>query len=647
MVLMRCCRAVVQRSLREEDTAEERRRKELWVPICTFCATICLVYQAVYFGENFTEPTQVGVLGKHVLTLGATAGVAVPLVTRRLSVGFAVAVTMVLGVGTILLDWAFAAARATFRPWAFVVLNMDVHLALNFPHRYQHMVLHTTALWVMLTYANEAFALGLHSYDGFSNRTDVVIDYFCTCADPPCGASASSMLVFLLPCLVLYSDFYATRGFAEGLRREQSTVLASVVTAERVAEGLAAFDLDAAGAALAEAAGEALPPRLSASFRRLLTNLARYRPYLPQSCFEEGDAEEDATEASGASIRSPQVAFESPPEHFLRVRPSGSPEMHRLSYSTESRPGSVVSARSRRSPRSLHSSFADSAALSAPPVRHAQLLRRVTLLQRNSCSFLAAARGHSEAVQQWLTEEVQRFTDTVSQQGGVSDLLSGDHFSASFGAIKVQGSQCTSATRAAVKLAEPRSASGGSERLGPLQSTAAVCCGKALCGSYGTATAQRFMILGGVSSFAVAAERAAAAWGIAALISTVVHFDAEQLWSCRLRYCAIFPKLDSKPVMLWEVMEARMEQGANDEWMYELEAAQDNAWESYNVAVAKWCTTSSAAEALACVAQGNDKEPKEAVGAALAALREALQRDAAPPVGELARPAPPAPLGAL
>eukprot|EP01062_Namystynia_karyoxenos_P018836 TRINITY_DN17009_c0_g1_i1.p1 TRINITY_DN17009_c0_g1~~TRINITY_DN17009_c0_g1_i1.p1 ORF type:complete len:643 (+),score=141.16 TRINITY_DN17009_c0_g1_i1:84-1931(+) len=611
MVLQWCCQALVARAAREGDDGDERKRKELLLPLFAIVSAVALIFEALHGRSSAEQPLLVGTIGRHILALGSVTGLLAPLATRRLSVGFAVGLCVVFGVGTILTDYHFAAEKDRFRPWTFVVLIMDVHLALNLPRVWQHVVLHTTAAWVFLTYVDDSYHLGLFTVEGFSDRREVITDTFCSCAYPPCSANLFNVI---FPYVVLYIDFFATRGFADGMRAEQGKVLTAVVTAEQVAGALAAFDLGAAGAAL-DSTGAELPLPLSASFRRLLSNLARYRPYLPQSCFAEGD--------SGAHSSSASISSRAPTEH----RSSG--ETLETRAHTDAPPASSSSRRSSR-------------AVGAAPLLRTQNQRRVTLLQRNSVGFLNAIRGQGDAVAEWLAAEVERFSYTVSQQGGVSDIISGDHFSASFGAIKVQGSQCTSATRAAMALAEDTTGPAVEEPLARLQSTAAVSCGRALCGSYGSATVQRFMVLGGVSSFVVAAERAAAAWGVAALIDSAVHADADALWSCRLRYCALCPKLNSRPVELWEVMEGRMQSGSNDEWMYELEAAKDNPWEGYNSAVGAWCAGTS--DALAAVAKGLDSSPGEVPAAALRALRQALQEGAAAPAGELLATASPSPL---
>eukprot|EP01062_Namystynia_karyoxenos_P009824 TRINITY_DN1347_c0_g1_i8.p1 TRINITY_DN1347_c0_g1~~TRINITY_DN1347_c0_g1_i8.p1 ORF type:complete len:664 (+),score=175.12 TRINITY_DN1347_c0_g1_i8:68-1993(+) len=622
MVLRRCCRAVVRRAARDADTAEERRRKEIFVPMMAGLSILCVFYQVIFMQQSTANPLQASILSMHCITVGCFVGVLTPLATRRLSTSFVGLVTVALSAAICLGDLSYAAGRDTFRPWSYVVLVMDVHLALDVPRQYQRVALHSTAAWVLVTYVEDAFRLGLYDVDKFSNRAEYVRENNCDCANPPCSQGAITVFNFFMPFVVLFLDFFATRGFAEGLRSEQAKVSASVVTAEQVAEGLAGFDLKTAEYAL-EQAGGALPERLYASFRRLLRNLARYRPYLPQSCFEEGDNDAFVPETSADSSSYPHDGCSSGRRQSTAIIVPG----RQVSIGPSVRSSRIAGA------DSATESLCSSSAASGTPVlhrQHVQQMRRVTLLVRNSTGFLAAAREHPQSVAGWLAEEVQRFADVISGQSGMSDLLSGDHFSASFGALKVQGSQCISATRAAVLLtAAPSDELRGS--LAGLHASAAVCSGKALCGDFGSSAVQRFMVIGGVASFSMLAERAAAAWRLPLLIDTVAHADAEQLWCCRLRKLAVFPKVGMKHIGLWEVLKERMHEGECQE--YELADAQSNPWAWYNAAVARWCEA-TAAEALSAVAAGlGEAEPGGAVAAALRALRDAIQKGAAPPVG--------------
>eukprot|EP01062_Namystynia_karyoxenos_P084188 TRINITY_DN9850_c0_g1_i2.p1 TRINITY_DN9850_c0_g1~~TRINITY_DN9850_c0_g1_i2.p1 ORF type:complete len:548 (+),score=103.57 TRINITY_DN9850_c0_g1_i2:462-2105(+) len=519
--------------------------------------------------------------------------------------------------------WVPVAKNRSASPWSWVVLIMDMFLALNVPWVYQRVTLSLTAVYILVVYAESGYRLGLFDIEGFIEEGGLAAEN-CECTDPPCGIG---MNVFVyVPCvlIILFGDFFCTRNFASGLRSEQAKVLAAVEVADQVAASLAGFDLATAEVAL-DNAGSALPPRLAQSFSHLLRNLASYRPYLPQSCFEQDGGADSSPRGSAASsqcLAAEQLSFASRGGISADHRPPGG------SFNTQPRRSIASSVALSATDRSSRTGSEHEAPAREARTAHAPQHRRVTLLHWNSSGLLAALRETGE-MNSWLSEAVERFSAAVRAQGGVAELLSGDHHSASFGALKAQGTQRTSATGAAVALS-------GRDPAG-LCHTAAVCHGRALCGDFGSAAAQRFMVIGGVSAFVVAEERAAAAWRVGVLIDAAVHADAEMLWSCRLRKRVSFPKFSQSLIGLWEVLGERLGERGPDEWMYELENAQPNPWRAYNDAVGRWCD-GAVEQALGLIADaltkaGPDCDP--AVRDALLAARELAQEGAEPPVGQL------------
>eukprot|EP01062_Namystynia_karyoxenos_P071182 TRINITY_DN665_c3_g2_i2.p1 TRINITY_DN665_c3_g2~~TRINITY_DN665_c3_g2_i2.p1 ORF type:complete len:737 (+),score=180.69 TRINITY_DN665_c3_g2_i2:104-2212(+) len=647
--LTRICRPIVERALRDADTSEERRRKEIVIPVLLIGGIVSFL-QAV--ADSFTIIVFRLRWWCAVVTWAAcTAGICWPIAR-----------------GSFTLELIGALCTGgSLRIWPMVILVMDMFLAVAMPKRYQMFVIHITGLWLIIDVVEREFRLGV--YD-IPSMTDTIRFWeLCNCSTPPCGLG-HLMFVPVGICgvlFMLYADYFATRSFAEGLQSEKCRAEASVLVADQVSAALAHFDLGTAASAL-DQAGNALPPKLLTSFQQLLANLASYRPYLPQSCFAAAlagsEGTDDGTEEDGRTSLGGLG-------HSI-VCADSVESADSVSSSSAARTASDMSGRGLPAKMCV----AQASGVRARPA----LLRRATLLLRNSCDFLQyTAQADGQAVSDALAAAVEGFIAVVGSRGGVPDLLSGDHLSATFGAVKAQGTHRLSATGAAVQLAAPvatgtaaqsgaqsaaqsyltlvpeaqqvHSFSGEgrswqsrrcSEARGPV--TVAVCSGKALCGDFGSATAQRFMVLGPLSSFAPAVERAAAAWGVAVLIDPVVQLDIEQFWSCRLRRKVRFPKLGtSEHLALWEVLQDNLEgcAGAADEWMYELEKVLVNPWMAYNTIVTQWCT-GSAAEALAGIerlrsegsSSAEEGVPQE-VSLALAALAEALQGDCPPPIGEL------------
>eukprot|EP01062_Namystynia_karyoxenos_P013453 TRINITY_DN14856_c0_g1_i1.p2 TRINITY_DN14856_c0_g1~~TRINITY_DN14856_c0_g1_i1.p2 ORF type:complete len:168 (+),score=61.51 TRINITY_DN14856_c0_g1_i1:1101-1604(+) len=139
------------------------------------------------------------------------------------------------------------------------------------------------------------------------------------------------------------------------------------------------------------------------------------------------------------------------------------------------------------------------------------------------------------------------------------------------------------------------------------------------------------MVVGAVSAFIPAAERAAAAWGVAVLLDSAVHEDAEQFWSCRLRRLVRFPKLSAKPVGLWELLQERLGCADQEEWMYQLRNADINPWEAYNKALDSLCAREHD-RALALIGHALKVAGGGEVAEGLLALRELAEQEGGPPL---------------
>eukprot|EP01062_Namystynia_karyoxenos_P031019 TRINITY_DN2303_c0_g7_i1.p1 TRINITY_DN2303_c0_g7~~TRINITY_DN2303_c0_g7_i1.p1 ORF type:complete len:666 (+),score=114.42 TRINITY_DN2303_c0_g7_i1:82-2079(+) len=541
---------------------------------------------------------------------------------------------------TIVGDWGSASELGEFRLWSTAVPIMDALLAIGAHTRVQGLCLHSLAVWLIMSGVEDGARLGLYDIAGWTENDGQIaqVRQRLEChneqySNLPCAvgwSTATVQSVFFL--CILYVDFFATRGFAEGQRREQRRVRLMVDAAEQVAACLVQFDLSAAEQALDRAGVGGLPLELGRSFRSLLANLNRYRPYLPQSCFCDAHTGSDAEDTPG--------------EECAAAEPE--------------RAGSVVADVLR--PESIHSLASASSAGSAPPARvwsspadggpgmctpptasarkgHTAHHKRVTLLAVNRCGLLAelAAPGDAAScLSQWVSREVGGFTAAVLAQKGVVDLMSGDHLSASFGALGCLGAHRVAAVRCAWSLAAqsssapptPGTATGQLSRLSRAQRTAAVATGAATCGDFGSRAAQRFMVIGGVSAFLATLERIAAGWRTPVLLDGVVHDDAQLHWDCRLRKVLTHTKLSGGPVPLWEVCaEKGAARTSQTEWMYEMSAAPSNPWTGYNTAVQLWCRVGAdaaqvAVDAACAAALDHPQEVLDAL-AALRAAREA------------------------
>eukprot|EP01062_Namystynia_karyoxenos_P072671 TRINITY_DN6901_c0_g1_i1.p1 TRINITY_DN6901_c0_g1~~TRINITY_DN6901_c0_g1_i1.p1 ORF type:complete len:656 (+),score=120.41 TRINITY_DN6901_c0_g1_i1:67-1968(+) len=603
------CQAAVRRATDDSDTPEERGRKALVLPVVTV-ATPFLVY--VIVGDTIDgQSLRLRWFGEIVLCLTSAVALVAPLVSRSMSLRFVGNFGAAATFGILLIDW-YNAAAGYGRLWPWVVLLMDLYLAVGVPRSVQWPVLHCTAVWLVVDAVEQGSRLGVYDIGFLMEGASEHWHTLANCADPPCAIGAwSTPGSIVVRLMILYFDFFFTRGFAEGLQDEKAKAIAAVVVADQVTAALARFDLDAAGGAL-DTAGAQLSEGLEFSLRRLLANLASYRPYLPQSVFE--DIVQPSEDVVGSGI-STDISNTTLPPSVPPLPRGGSLTLSLGRGSSGTSAGWVP-----RTP--------SCEALVSPNRGHRPQQRSVALLGRNTSGALPAiSRAEWDSVSAWLAAEVERFVVTVATRGGIADLLSGDHFSASFGAFKTRATHCDSAVRAASELTGPAAAS---DELAALPTTSAVCTGRALCGDFGGSSAQRFMVIGGVSALLPVLERVAAAWSSSVLVDSAVQLDVQQHWNCRLRHRALFPKLTARPIGLWEAVGQKVAPVHPEEWMYELESAEPNPWAPYNAAAIKWYDA-DVTTALHVVNTALEKEAHGSDAAqGLRALQELLQSGAAP-----------------
>eukprot|EP01062_Namystynia_karyoxenos_P049666 TRINITY_DN3810_c1_g1_i1.p1 TRINITY_DN3810_c1_g1~~TRINITY_DN3810_c1_g1_i1.p1 ORF type:complete len:776 (+),score=162.12 TRINITY_DN3810_c1_g1_i1:92-2329(+) len=580
--------------------------------------------------------------------------------------------------GVICMDWANAAVPGNARIWQFVVLAMDMQLVAGTSNRAQMLTMGATCIWLVTDSVELAYRLGMYDIEGWSRPPEEMFRERTECARPPCATGlGNGALVASIYLFSLIVDFVATRRFSTGQRIERDRVLASIDIASQVAASLVRFDLDEAAAALDQAGGT-LPGALQRSFRDLLSNLASYRPYLPQSCLVEGDEDPQEGNEESSCGETPVGS----PANERPTRPWSGSSRHQRPSSGSAMSGSTAPSTSTGrfspppddiplSPLGRSAGRARKSIAGVGRRAHQVLPKRASLLVCNRRGFLGgygAARPVGQVtipqLQGFISSEVESFVAATQSLKGVVDLLSADHMFASFSAALHVSSHRVDATRCGAVLtglaaaeaprqkvaaqpASPRHALRQSLRVRdarlsciPLESaepavgmrTVAVCSGLAVCGDFGSASAQRFMVIGGLSSALGMMDRLAARWEVPLLTDGLVQDDIQDFWFTRLRKLVVYPKRGNPaPLKLWEVVGER-QVGSDDEWMYALEAAAANPWDQYNAVVHKWAA-GKVDEALGEVdANGSELGAMDSAPAiALSALQKAI-RNELPPV---------------
>ena len=175
------------------------------------------------------------------------------------------------------------ASSGNVRLWVLCVLVADMLLVFGAPHVLTRFVVFIVCLWIIVTQLEFALRFGL--FDVAGTVGDDVRKQHMFCEHPPCKRSLATALVGIVPMtMVFFLDFCITRSFANALRKEHLQMKCAVAQATSLAKALAHFELDAAEELLNS---EGTPEELQAAFATVVHNLYQYRPFLPDSLFDE------------------------------------------------------------------------------------------------------------------------------------------------------------------------------------------------------------------------------------------------------------------------------------------------------------------------------------------------------------------------
>eukprot|EP01065_Artemidia_motanka_P014828 TRINITY_DN1865_c3_g2_i1.p1 TRINITY_DN1865_c3_g2~~TRINITY_DN1865_c3_g2_i1.p1 ORF type:complete len:630 (+),score=81.57 TRINITY_DN1865_c3_g2_i1:174-1892(+) len=360
--------------------------------------------------------------------------------------------------------------------------------------------------------------------------------------------------------LVLLVDFRFTRGFARSMREQKAMVDASIRISELAAVQLSLYETEHTRTLLEGPDGERLPPKLRAALLQLVTNLAGYRPYLPQSCL------------AGYTDEAEDRFTVSTPEDQLR----------------ESRPSadSVSSCSSGLRRMSDDSQLSVQSRARAGPSAQETRQRRVSLVAVNTKNFLRITRSITH-VAPFLHSEVDAFVGEIAAERGVVDSVSGDHMFGSFNASRICTTHKFSAARVAWGMTKWHRGETPSGRRHPKR-TACACGGSAVCGDFGTAEMRRFMLLGSAVNTLLCLERVAAQMEMV-LVDEVIGADPDVTSNF---FTALVERLfyakRGTPFLVW-YLSAKQDCGHGPaEWMYEIERRAPNPHEAWNRSLYAW-----------------------------------------------------------
>eukprot|EP01062_Namystynia_karyoxenos_P035504 TRINITY_DN25985_c0_g1_i2.p1 TRINITY_DN25985_c0_g1~~TRINITY_DN25985_c0_g1_i2.p1 ORF type:complete len:913 (+),score=165.23 TRINITY_DN25985_c0_g1_i2:76-2814(+) len=210
--------------------------------------------------------------------------------------------------GALFIDWSSAAVPYGTRGWPIALLVLDSLLVAGSRRWVREGCLYGAALWLVLVGFEEGYRLGLFQIEGWSDVSADDARSRSGCADPPCAVGADAATSAALYVICLYGDYAATRAVAEEQQQSSVDSSACVDAAEQVLDAFVRFDLQSAQDCL-EAGAEELPLGLAERLGLLLVNLAGYKPYLPQSLFEDNDEPDETScyTANSAPLQAERV----------------------------------------------------------------------------------------------------------------------------------------------------------------------------------------------------------------------------------------------------------------------------------------------------------------------------------------------------
>eukprot|EP01065_Artemidia_motanka_P046605 TRINITY_DN709_c2_g2_i4.p1 TRINITY_DN709_c2_g2~~TRINITY_DN709_c2_g2_i4.p1 ORF type:complete len:348 (+),score=85.24 TRINITY_DN709_c2_g2_i4:68-1111(+) len=266
-----------------EDSSVDRVRKQVVVSCYTVIGAVLALWCVVFAAADPDSEAQrrantcklAAAVCAAVFLLSASAHV---IATKRVSRQVCEIPALVGAICTIVADAGYVLVTEPSIVY-YNVLVLDGLLLCRASDAAPRIVVGVTALWIVVK-----SVLEVENVAGDDCHTEIARfsgRYFQEAA----GAMTDGLLVLLV-------DFIATRGFAKSMHEQKAMVEASIQLSEAAAVLLSKYETEDTKTLLDGPDGGRLPAGLRQALLQLVTNLALYRPYLPQSCLP-GDTSVD------------------------------------------------------------------------------------------------------------------------------------------------------------------------------------------------------------------------------------------------------------------------------------------------------------------------------------------------------------------
>ena len=532
---MKFCSCLLNRAIKETDNPQQVKRKSILIPLGVVVMFVGIAQMATQ-KDNALYIAGGGLISMFfAVSLFLIVGCKVDITDTFLEAIGATAMMVIL-----ISDLVSATFVGQDRFWPVLVVVIDVLLVCEAKPRTTATMVAVSSLYLLVMACESMFRFGILDIEVGnmvqSNRREKV-----ECDKLPCPQPADvALMTFVIQIFVFVSDFYCTRGFAQGLLKERNQVLASIRTANKIANSLASYDLDRAKELLDEST---IPSDLREAFESLLSNLKKYKPYLPRSCLPFDNSEDEADNFSDSSH---------------------SKTMSISQVSSEIGAQSIRSVLQRKCFRNLKASL-------------------FVVNVRNSITILESSLQSFESL---VSSLVRTCFDIVSRTRGTPDLFLGDRLSANFGALRpstIHVQSCLNAAVEVLKSSEKLLSPFQEESSRKLQINIGVATGAVACGDLGTETSLRYSVVGDMSKWVIAIERVGSSLGIPLAANEAFHKEVKETNQSKVIFKLII--YDQKPRFVFEIIPTF--EVANDEWMYQIHHCGAGKWDAYNtVAIA-------------------------------------------------------------
>ena len=450
-----------------------------------------------------------------------------------------------------------------YERWPIIVVGVDYLLVMEVPTRYTTGLVCVTLVWLFIMALEQSYRFGILDMPGLMPQEGEYgrKEYYrmlTDCESPPCATGKFPPTTYYVSSAVFIIDFFATRGFARNVLKEQASMAQTISTVQEIASLLAGYDVEKV-AELLEAHGTDLPEGMLLALSTLEANLRVYKAYLPQTClpFDKGSSED----TDGQKLTE---------ENQMEASMTGSDSM------------------------SITNSLVMKMATRVQPLGITSI--KATLMTLNMKDTLHQLEEDSTRFSDLFTSMMLKTLGATDSQKGMVDVFIGDRIHCSFNASKRCASHANCALYAAAALVRIESA----DDCAPVN--IGIATGKVLRGDMGCEMMRRFSMIGTLVRDVNGMERAGRILGCDVLCNRLCFSDGELEHQLRLipRKVEVDAGCDEEVVAELVVKEGNIDISIADEWMYMIGGKKD--WDAYNSSVRAYFKGEASAADVAAAA---------------------------------------------